>query len=230
MSGFSGFGKDALPFFKALGFHQSKEWFDANRALYESDVKAPFGLLVEDLSARLASAKVPLKGDAKRSLFRLNRDVRFSNNKEPYKTNAGAVLTRSGMKNDPGLLYIHLDPEGCFAATGFYRPEPPLLDAIRKKMARDPAGYRKLTAALAKGGLAFSDMDGTLTRMPRGYEELKDSPVADGIRRKSFVVRHDLKDREMGSAKLVDTILDFAKRSMPLLRYGWEAAGTEPRE
>ena len=113
---FQGFGTQALPFFKALAFHQSKEWFNANRETYERAVKGPMGDLVEDTAARLAQAKIPIKGDRKSSAFRIHRDVRFSQNKDPYKTHAGVVLTRSGTKNDPGVLYFHLSPTECFFA------------------------------------------------------------------------------------------------------------------
>ena len=116
---FSGFGPQAVPFFKALAFHQTKDWFEANRAIYEGEIKGPLGDLVEDLAARFAKAKTPLKGDRKASLFRINRDVRFAKDKSPYKTNAGAVLSRTGAKNDPGMLYFHVAAEGCFAAAGF---------------------------------------------------------------------------------------------------------------
>jgi uncharacterized protein (TIGR02453 family) len=75
---FAGFGPKALPFFKALKFHQSREWFEANRETYESAVKGPIGDLVEDVAERLAKAKIPIKGDRKSSLFRIHRDVRFS--------------------------------------------------------------------------------------------------------------------------------------------------------
>ena len=121
---FSGFGPQAVPFFKALAFHQTKDWFEFNRAIYEGEIKGPLGDLVEELTARFAKAKTSLKGDRKASLFRINRDVRFAKDKSPYKTNAGAVLSRTGAKNDPGMLYVHVSAEGCFAAAGFWQPEP----------------------------------------------------------------------------------------------------------
>ena len=95
MGDFRGFGPNALAFFKALKFHQSKEWFEANRGLYESDVLQPMVALLEDLTATFAKKRMPLKADGKRSIFRLNRDVRFSRDKSPYKTHAGALMTRS---------------------------------------------------------------------------------------------------------------------------------------
>ena len=121
-----GLWAEALPFFKALAFHQTKEWFEDNRATYESCVKGPMGDFAEDAAAALARAKIPIKGDRKTSPFRIHRDVRFAKNKDPYKTNAGVAMTRSGSRNDPGVLYFHLSPEECFFAAGFYRLDPPL--------------------------------------------------------------------------------------------------------
>ena len=182
---FSGFGPQALPFFKALAFHQTKEWFEANRAIYENDVKKPFGDLVEALAAALQEAGLPLKGDRKSSLFRLHRDVRFAKDKNPYKTHAGAVLTRSGAKNDPGLLYIHIDPTGCLVAAGFYYPEPPRLAGFRRSVTDQPGRYRKMIAALQQTGLALSDGE-SLTRLPRGFESVADVDLAAALKRKSF--------------------------------------------
>ena len=101
-------------------------------------------------------AKIPIKGDRKSSLFRIHRDVRFSKNKDPYKTNAGVALTRSGGKNDPGVLYFHLSPEECFFAAGFHLPEPDQLARLRAAAARAPKPFKAMTAKLRKAGLALS--------------------------------------------------------------------------
>ena len=140
---FQGFPPQALPFFKALAFHQTKEWFEQNRETYERAVKAPMGDLVDDMTGRLAKAKIPIKGDRKSSLFRIHRDVRFSKSKDPYKTNAGVAMTRSGAKGDPGVLYFHLSPQGCFFAAGFHSPDPP---ATREAQIRRRAGAEILQA------------------------------------------------------------------------------------
>ncbi len=223
---FSGFGPQALPFFKALAFHQTKEWFEANRAIYESDVKKPFGDLVEALAAALADAGLPLKGDRKSSLFRLHRDVRFAKDKNPYKTHAGAVLTRSGAKNDPGLLYIHIDPTGCFVAAGFYYPEPPRLAAMRRAVADQPARFRQMTAALEQSGLALSIGD-SLTRLPRGFEGVADPDLAVAVKRKSFTCSRPVPHTRIGETAMVAECLQFAHDAMPLLDWGW-AAGDVP--
>jgi uncharacterized protein (TIGR02453 family) len=222
MAGFTGFGPKALPFFEALKFHQSRAWFEENRGLYESDVLAPMVALIDDLTEAFAARKLPLRGDGKRSIFRLNRDIRFSKDKSPYKTHAGAVLTRSGSKKDSGLLYIHIDPIGCFTAAGFYMPEPAALAALRRQVLAQPAKARALLGKLEKGGLALGDFD-QLTRVPKGFEALKDGPLDGMIRMKSLVVEEKLPDKLVGSAKLTEAIIGFAERAKPLLDFGWQA-------
>lgn len=222
MAGFKGFGPKALPFFKALKFHQSKAWFDENRALYDDDVVAPMVALLEDLTARFANARIPLKADGKRSMFRIHRDVRFARDKSPYKTHAGAVMTRSGDKNEQGLLYIHIDPEGCFVASGFYMPEPKDLARLRKAVVADAKGFGRLEAGLAKAGLGFSD-ESRLTRLPRGFEALKGSALEDAVRLKSFTVSRPLAAKAIRSPDLVGAIVAFGEEVHPLLRFGWKA-------
>jgi uncharacterized protein (TIGR02453 family) len=220
---FSGFGPDALPFLKALAFHQSKEWFEANRATYESDLKGPMGDLVEDLTAAFARAKIPLKGDRKSSLFRIHRDVRFAKDKSPYKTNVGAVMTRvGGSKSEPGLFYMHVAVEGCFTAAGFYDPDPETLAKLRGAMARAPKAWRQMLAKLEKAGLAPSP-DYALKRSPRGFEDMADEAVSAGVRLKSIVLIRPVPAARIAEAGLVSDLVAFARDALPLLAWGWDA-------
>jgi uncharacterized protein (TIGR02453 family) len=219
---FAGFGADALPFFKALAFHQSREWFEANRATYERAIRAPMGDFVEDVAERLRRAKIPIKGDRKSSLFRIHRDVRFSSNKDPYKTNAGVALTRSSAKGDPGVLYFHLSPEECFFAAGFYMPEPDQLARLRGSAARAPKAFKAMTATLAKAALRLSDED-SLKRAPRGFETVDDPEVAAAIRFKNLICLRPLAEPAIASPLLVDGFCAFARDALPLLKWGWDA-------
>ncbi|HYC24722.1 MAG TPA: TIGR02453 family protein [Roseiarcus sp.] len=219
---FAGFGSNALPFFKALAFHQNKEWFEENRSTYENEIKTPLGDLVDDLAAAFAKAKFPLKGDRKGSIFRLNRDIRFSKDKSPYKTHAGAVLTRSGGKNDQGLLYIHVSPEGCFTAAGFYGPEPADLARLRRAIVRAPKLYAKMTAALAKAGLALSD-EYDVSRLPREFADETDPAIVAALKKKSFICSQSIRAARLKSTALVDDLLAFGKSARPLLDWGWAA-------
>jgi uncharacterized protein (TIGR02453 family) len=219
---FAGFGPKALPFFKALKFHQSREWFEANRETYESAVKGPMGDLVEDVAERLRQAKIPIKGDRKSSLFRIHRDVRFSANKDPYKTNSGVVLSRSGNKNDPGLLYFHLSPEECFFAAGFYLPDPDRLARLRAAAARAPKPFKAMVAKLKKAGLALSAED-SLKRAPRGFEAIQDPEIAAATKLKSMICLRPVGEAAIASPALTDEFCAFAADALPLLKWGWDA-------
>jgi uncharacterized protein (TIGR02453 family) len=219
---FGGFGPQALPFFKALGFHQTKQWFEENRETYEAEIKTPFGDLIEELSAGFAKAGIALRGDRKSSLFRLNRDIRFSKDKNPYKTHAGAVLTRGGGKDDKGHFYIHIAPEGCFAAAGFYHPEPGDLTRMRRAIVRAPKDYEKTLAALKKAKILLSD-ENSLKRLPRGFEAIGDSRIAAAVMKKTFIGSRPLEVAKIGSPRLVGELLTFGKQVLPLLQWGWDA-------
>ena len=219
---FEGFGPQALPFFKALAFHQTKEWFEENRATYESCVKEPMGDFAEEAAARLAKAKIPIKGDRKTSPFRIHRDVRFAKNKDPYKTNAGVAMTRSGAKNDPGVLYFHLSPEECFFAAGFYRLDPPLIGKLRDAATRAPKAYKHMIAKLETRGLALSQED-ALKRPPRGFDAIDDPAILTALRQRHFICARDVAAAETREPALVDAFCAFASDALPLLEWGWDA-------
>lgn len=223
---FVGFGPNATSFFKALAFHQNKEWFEANRATYENEFKTPLGDLVEDLAAAFAKARIPLRGDRKTALFRLNRDIRFSKDKSPYKTNGGAVLTRGGGKNDKGHFYVHIGFDECFSAAGFYYPEPADLARLRRAAARAPKPYAKMLAALEKKGLELSS-ESDLSRLPREFAEVTDPLVAAAVKKKSFICSRPIKAARLKSAGLVNDLLAFGKDVLPLLEWGWSAVVDE---
>ena len=222
MTGFTGFGPKALAFFTALKFHQDKAWFEENRALYQSDVIEPMVALLDDLTEAFAAKKIPLKAEGKRSIFRIHRDVRFARDKTPYKTHCGATLTRFGGKLDQGLIYLHIDPEGCFMAAGFHMLEPAQLAKVRQAIAKRPAKLQAMEKALAKGKLALTN-EFQISRVPRGFETLKGGPLDGVIRLKSFLVEEPMSEAEIKSPKLTGRIVDFTQRAMPLLAFGWSA-------
>ncbi len=221
--GFAGFGPPAFSFLRDLAANQTKAWFEANKAVYEQELKQPLGALVETLAARFEADGIPLTGDPKRSLFRINRDVRFSKDKNPYKTNAAAVWFRpGGGKTGAGVLYFHLANDGCFMGAAFYHPEPDVLDSIREGIRVRPESFLAVTEALEQAGLTL-DLGESLTRMPRGFEDMADAPVAPFLRLRNLVVRRSLTVRQVAGASLVQTLAKFATEAMPLLQFGWRA-------
>lgn len=109
---FPGFAPADLAFLTGLAAHNDREWFTAHRATYDDRLKPTLGALIEALNAAFAARDLPLAGDPKKSVFRIHRDVRFSKDKKPYKTHVSATLTRDGLKLSPGLVYVHIEPEG----------------------------------------------------------------------------------------------------------------------
>lgn len=213
----------ALDFLRGLAANNEKAWFEANRATYESAVRDPVAALVTSVTTELTKRGVPLEGDPKRSTFRIHRDVRFSKDKSPYKTHVGSVWYRQGSgKNGAGVLYFHLDPAGCFVAAAFYHPEPEVLDSIRERIRVDPDRFLAMRATLEKAGLSLSQSD-MLSRIPKGFEDLKDTAIDPVLRLRSFLVKRDLTLRQVGIKGLAGAIVGLAEDALPLLRFGWDA-------
>ena len=224
--GFAGFRPAAFAFFSELQDNNDPAWFKPRKALYEAEVLAPFRELIAAVGEKFAQAGLPLVGDPRRGIFRIYRDVRFSLDKRLYKTHAGAVLTRSGGRRDPGVLYIHVATGESMAAAGFWHPEPALLARLRRAILVDPEGFLAITGGLAAAGCPLSS-DDKLSRPPRGFEAAKGTPVAEYVGWKSFTAHRMLSDAEMQSPALVDRIADFARTVLPLLEWGWAAVDDE---
>jgi uncharacterized protein (TIGR02453 family) len=219
---FTGFGPKALQFFHDLAMNQNREYFQEHQSVYENEVQRPMAALVTALAEELARRDIPLTGDPKRSMFRIHRDVRFSSDKSPYKTHAGAVLTRDGTKQSPGMLYIHVSPEGSFTASGFYCPEPSPLSALRKSIAAFPDRFQEVEKALKKVRLTLIRGD-ALKRLPRGFEDVPEGPIAEILKLRSLYVKRDLSEAAISRSRLVKDIADFAQGALPLLSFGWAA-------
>lgn len=216
---FKGFGQKAIPFLKALDFHQSREWFQENRALYESELHEPFCDLVETLSERFQAAGLGLRGDRKKSLFRINRDVRFSKDKRPYNLHLSAILSPDGTKMEQGVFFVYIGVDRCFAGVAWWQPGSELLQAMRKAITTKPVAFRALAAALKKAGLEL-DTEGCLKRAPRGFEDVTDADLAQAVRNRHFAVRHAIDPAGIHAPALVDELVDFTTRARPLLDWG----------
>jgi uncharacterized protein (TIGR02453 family) len=225
-TGFAGFLPAAFAFLNDLRDHNDPAWFKPRKALYETEVLMPFRDLIVAVGEALGQAGLPLIGDPRRGIFRIYRDVRFSPDKRLYKTHAGAVLTRSGGRRDPGVLYIHVAPGESMVAAGFWHPEPSLLTRLRRAVLGDPDGFLAIAGKLAAAGCPLSS-DERLSRPPRGFEAAKGTPVAEHVGWKSFTAHRMLSDAEMQSPALVDRIVDFARTVLPLLEWGWTAVDDE---
>ena len=219
---FKGFGDQAFPFLKALKFHANREWFLENKALYESNVKNPLGDLAEAAGAACEKAGLPFRGNRKTSPFRIYRDVQFSKDKNPYKTNASAVLSRTATKKDTGGIYMHFEPENCFLAAGMWYPPSPSLKAMREQIVARRDDFLKIEKDLKKKGLEFGT-DHTLTRLPNAFKTVEDPETQRLLKLKMFVLTKPFDEAKALSADLVDDIVSFGKEILPLMEFIWRA-------
>ena len=207
------FTQRALRFFRELARHNEKAWFEAHREEYESEVRQPMRKLIEDLDTRFAEFAPEIGGDSKRSMFRINRDIRFSKDKSPYKTHAACWFhhrnaARSvGSEADAGSagFYFHLEPGGrSMIGAGLWMPPRPQLNKLRDAIAKDAKGFDRLARSIPRrfGGL---DDEGSLKRMPRGYAE--DHPAAKWLRFQSFTSGRTLTDAQVTNASLVSLLV-----------------------
>ena len=197
----------ALRFLRGLAKNNNKTWFEAHRTEYETEVREPMRDVIGEMNARFETFAPEIGGDAKRSMFRINRDIRFSADKSPYKTHAACwfhhrrATSRVGSEADAGSagFYFHLEPSKSMVGGGLWMPPRPQLNALRDAIAKDPTGFDKVAKGLTKrfGGL---DDDAVLTRMPRGFAD--DHPAAKWLRYQSFTSGRLLKDAEVTGPKL----------------------------
>jgi len=165
-----------------------------------------------------------VRGDPKKAQFRIYRDVRFSKNKSPYKTHVGAILSRSGARGDPGVVYIHIEPGNCFLSAGFWRSDPAMLSAWRARMVEDPEEWLDVVGDIPTEERAeglYMRAIASLKTMPRGFKEHDSSPIAEYLKWKSFLLTRKVSDEAVGGREIIDIIRAHAKAAIPLLKYGW---------
>jgi len=207
--------KTLIPFLQDLSANNNRDWFTANKKRYEI-AKKELNDFLEQLISSMAEANPSLKDlRAKDCMFRIFRDVRFSKNKDPYKTNMGAVIAPGGRKSSKGCYYLHLDPNGCFLAGGMFMPEPDKLKLIRQEIDYNLASFEKLIHEKNFQKL-FGTLDdnGRLKTSPKGYEA--DNPAIEYLRNKSFTVSHSFSPKEITKEGFESFCLDTFAAIRPI--------------
>ncbi|HSM80618.1 MAG TPA: DUF2461 domain-containing protein [Nodosilinea sp.] len=213
------FTPQAFELLEALAANNEKAWYDAHRDEFEAHIRQPFATMLELATARLADAPVPLAGGPK-TMFRQNRDVRFSNDKSPYSTHVSGVLTPSGTKAEKeGLVYVQLEAAGGLIACGYYKLSPTALGPLRDKIIDQPDEFARVLKDLEIAGLSLSEED-KLTKMPRGYDAYAEHEYADYLKLKSFVTMVHLGRGAWLDGDIVDCLVDYAKNCASLLEFG----------
>lgn len=221
MSDFIGFSPKAFKFLEELTDNQTRVWFSEHRSEYEEFVREPMKCFTNALSESLANKDIPLWGDPKKSLFRINRDARFSKAKHPYNMHASGLFTRTGDKHSPGVLYFRLDPLGSRCAAGYLQPEAHNLKKLRQGILDNPKAWLSLEKSLKRKGYEL-DYSNTLARIPRGFNDVPPE-VERAIKLKGWIIRKQLPRSTICSKELIKEVTGFAKDMLPLLSFGWHA-------
>lgn len=183
------FTRETFRFLRELAKNNNRAWFAENKARYEAEVKDPALRFIEDFAPHLARLS-PHFHAGPRSLFRIHKDTRFSNDKTPYKTHTG-IQFRHDQAQDahaPGY-YFHIEPRGVFLALGLWRPDGPTVRKIREHIVEKPDAWkkasrdRKLTSKLTLVG-------DSLSRPPAGFDP--DHPLVEDLKWKEFMAYTDL--------------------------------------
>ena len=205
---------------KALKKNNNKPWFDSHRPEYEL-ARADFAAFVQKLIDQHAKNDSSLKTlVAKDCIFRINRDIRFSKDKTPYKSNFGASINKGGKKSMLAGYYFHLEPGQTFAGGGLYLPPPEDLKKVRQEIDYNLADFKKIIAS-KKFKAVYGDLDRSaeflLTRLPKGYEP--DNAAAEWLRFKSFLAMVELKDADLTSKDLVKKTVAAFDALQPLINF-----------
>ena len=235
VSEFTGFPTAAFSFLKGLADNNNREWFEAHRDTYEGALREPMKALIEEMDARLATFAPEITGTVKGSMFRIHRDIRFSKNKAPYKTNAACWFFHRDAKNNVGQeavhggagLYFQLEPRNCFAGGGVWMPPSPVLKRVRAALDVGHEEFNGIVNARAfRKILGPMETEAMLKRMPRGFDP--DHPAGDWLRYQSFTAGCALKQSEVTSASLADRLEEVFRTMTPLVRWLNTAMGFRP--
>jgi len=210
-----------LEFLTDLSVNNNREWYNANKKRYdESREKILFLTDVFINEIRKFDPDIPALSP-KDCVFRIFRDVRFSNDKRPYKTNFGAFIAKGGRKSMYAGYYFHVDPEGSFAGGGVYMPPAEPLKAIRDYMAENGGEFLDITND-KNFKIFYPEMfDDKLKTAPKGFP--KDHEYIDLLRYKSFVFSSKIDKSELLSDNLINKIVDSFRQLHPVNRFLNEA-------
>jgi len=214
-----------IKFLKDLKKNNNKPWFDKNRKVYEA-VKADFAAFIQNVIDQHAKKDASIKNLlAKDCLFRINRDIRFSKDKSPYKSNFGASMNAKGKSAwDNAGYYFHLEPGQCFAGGGIYMPPPDVLKKVRQEIDYNLADFKKIIGSKkfksVYGGLDMNK-EFLLSRVPKGYET--DNAAAEYLRLKSYIAMIKISDADLTSKHLTKKITAAFETLQPLIEFINEA-------
>ena len=214
------FTEDSLKFLKQLDKNNNREWFEQHKQEYEDRVRSPALDFIADMADAIESLSPHFLAIPKKvggSIMRPYRDVRFSKDKRPFKTNVG-IQFRHFMAKDvhaPGF-YLHIEPGGCFVGAGIWHPEAEPLTAVRRAIDEKPQEWLKVSRAKPFTNL-FELTGESLSNPPRGFG--KDHSLIDDLKRKDFIAIASLEDRRVVTSSIKTDVTRAFKTASPFMQF-----------
>lgn len=213
----------SMSFLKKLKNNNNKDWFDKNKIQF-LETKEEFEDFIQKLIGELAKIDKRINPElsAKSCVFRIYKDVRFSKDKTPYKTNFGASINPGGKKSMEAGYYFHLEPGNVFIAGGNYMPMPEQLQAIRQEIDYNGDKLQKIINAKEfKSFFKGLDDDDKLKTVPKGF--YKEHKHLELLKLKSFIAFHKIDDKKLTSSSFLKDTIKGYKAMLPLNQFLREA-------
>ncbi len=209
-----------IHFLENLKKNNSKEWFDLNRKLYEL-AKADFYNLVTNLIAEFGKKDTSIALlQPKNCIFRINRDIRFSKDKSPYKTNFGASFSKNGKKIMAAGYYLHIEPNNSFVGGGIYMPDAATTKKVRQEIDYNFDEFKEIINH-KKFNTQYSDLDKSeevsLLREPKGYD--KENKAIAYLKLKSWIAMSPLSNADLTNKELIKKIVTAFESLQPLIQF-----------
>ncbi len=203
-----------LNFLTEIKQNNNREWFEQNKQQYAEVKKEHEQLLEQVIEGISRFDAVTGRPAVKDCLFRIYRDVRFSSNKDPYKTHLGAFIARGGRKSERPGFYLHIEPGNSMVGGGIYMPEPPVLKKIRDEIYFDAPALRSILDNKDFKKHFAGLYEDKLTRPPKGYDA--DFADADLLKYKSYFVEKKFTDQEVTSPNFAAQVTKTCEAMMPM--------------
>jgi len=213
------FSADTLSFLTRLKRNNRREWFNAHRDEYEAAVRQPIVDIVERLADDMRAIAPELLVSPKQSIYRIYRDIRFSEDKKPYKTHVAASFWHRELAKGLGAgLYFHVAPDGVWVGGGMYAPETPQLHAVREQIAANLRRFRSIVEAPAFKRALDGGLEGErLQRVPRGFP--KDHEAAEYLKYRQFLAGREFPARFATTPGFYRGVLGVFRQVAPLIRF-----------
>lgn len=208
---------NSLEFLEQLAENNTKEWMDTNKSWYQ-ECRKEFIYFVDELLSQMQAFEPGVAGlEGRKCIFRINRDIRFSNDKRPYKINFGVAISEGGKHSENPSYYFHLQPDQNFVGGGIYMPAGDVLRKIRQEVDYNPEELKRIVEEHDFKKVFGAIRGEKLKTAPKGFP--KDHPNIEFLKLKSFTVMNQLSDKEVSSEELAESVLKHFKLMKPFNDY-----------